>query len=357
MPWVLQVGFIFVLVSAFDFQVLHWMPYSPLGAQPLGLHHCNPLEFIHGRHMCNLVMVIGPHQVCTEWLLLPLPWVGGAFCCSISCSPTIPSIWWGYSYGGLAESHLIPLPSLHAGEGSSVPGLVPSDDTDDSESVMDINPGDSGVVIGYQVDEFTHTWSAEQFVVHSHIHPGFIGNMSSLTHFPLEPGCEDYSFLDQAVADFEQSLDSIFTDSLETPELDTSLDEPDAVTSSVYSGFLCSVNTLSDNSKLQLAPSIRPCKFWCQDRALLASVSLATKMSASKLIHYFSSHPAAFTFQPSTPPGNITLTTANSIILLGLLKKTNKSLKCTTLFLKPCCPSSISQVTLVLYAYAFHMGL
>ena len=54
----------------------------------------------------------------------------------------------------------------------------------------------------------------------------------------------------------EQGLDSILTDSLETLELDTSLDEPDVITSSVSSGFLCSVSTLSDNSKPQLAPSI-----------------------------------------------------------------------------------------------------
>ena len=86
--------------------------------------------------------------------------------------------------------------------------------------------------------------------------------------------------MDQAVADFEQSLDSILTDSLETLELDTSLDEPDVITSSVSSGYLCSVNTLSDNSKL--APSIQTYKLWYQVRALLAPVSLATKMSASK---------------------------------------------------------------------------
>ena len=83
---------------------------------------------------------------------------------------------------------------------------------------MGIKPGDSGVVIGYQVDGFTCTWSAERFVAHSHIYPGFTGKVSSLTHFPLEPGCEDYAFLDQAVADFKQGLDSILTDSLETPE-------------------------------------------------------------------------------------------------------------------------------------------
>ena len=149
--------------------------------------------------------------------------------------------------------------------------LVPSDDTANSESAMGIKPGDSGVVIGYKVDEFTHTWSAEQFVACSHIYPGFIGKVSSLTHFPLEPQCEDYAFIDQAVVDFEQGLDSILTDSLETPELDTSLEEPDAVTfSSVSSGFLCSVSALSDNSKPQLAPSIHTCKLWCQARALLA---------------------------------------------------------------------------------------
>ena len=133
---------------------------------------------------------------------------------------------------------------------------MPSDDAIDSDSVMDMKPGDSGVVIGYQVDEFTRTWSAEQFVVHSHIYPGFVGKVSSLTHFPLEPGCEDYAFLDQAVADFEVGLDSILTDSLETLELDTSLEEPDAITSSFSSGFLHLVSTLSDNSKLQLAPTI-----------------------------------------------------------------------------------------------------
>ena len=38
---------------------------------------------------------------------------------------------------------------------------------------------------------------------------------------------------------------------------------------------------------------------------------LATTMSASKLICYFSSHPAAFGFQSLTSQDNITLTSAN----------------------------------------------
>ena len=94
--------------------------------------------------------------------------------------------------------------------------------------------------------------------------------------------------------------------------MDTSLEEPDAVTSSsVSSGFLHLVSTLSDNSKLQLAPSIHTHKLWCQARALLAPVSLATKMLASKLIHYFSSHSAVFGFWASTPPDNISLNSSN----------------------------------------------
>ena len=83
-------------------------------------------------------------------------------------------------------------------------------------------------------------------------------------------------------------------------------------------GFSAWISTLSDNSKPQLAPSIWTHKLWCQARVLLAPVSLATKMSASKLIHYFSSHLAAFGFWISTPPDNITLNSAN--------KKTGQSL-------------------------------
>ena len=71
------------------------------------------------------------------------------------------------------------------------------------------------------------------------------------------------------------------------------------------------MSTLSDNSKLQHAPSIRSCKLWCQARTFLAPVPLVTKMSASKLIHYFSSHAAAFRFWSLIPPDNITSSSAN----------------------------------------------
>ena len=108
--------------------------------------------------------------------------------------------------------------------------------------------------------------------------------MSSLNHFLPEPECEDYSFLDQAVADFEQGLDSIIIDSTETPELNTSFDELDVTTSSDSSGFLYLVHIVSYTSKWQPTPGIKFCKLWYQARTLLSPVSLATKMSASKLI-------------------------------------------------------------------------
>ena len=51
-----------------------------------------------------------------------------------------------YSFGDLVDSHPIPPPSIHGEEGS-FPGCVPL--VLNSESVVDIKPGNSGGVIGY----------------------------------------------------------------------------------------------------------------------------------------------------------------------------------------------------------------
>ena len=72
--------------------------------------------------------------------------------------------------------------------------FFPPSDTVNSEAVFDIKPGDSSVFIWFQVEGFTHTWSAGYFVDLSYIYHVFIVKVSLLTHFPLEPGCEDYSF-------------------------------------------------------------------------------------------------------------------------------------------------------------------
>ena len=96
----------------------------------------------------------------------------------------------------------------------------------------------------------------------------FMGKVSTLTHFLFEPWCEDYSFLDQAVSDFQHDPDSILPDSINILELAASFDDPD-VTSAVSSGFLHSVGTISVHSKPQLGPSIKSHKLWCQARMLL----------------------------------------------------------------------------------------
>ena len=189
------------------------MLFSPMGAQPLEFVPLQPFG-VYPWQACvqpgdGHQSMPGVHRVAATSATLGR----GEPSATQFAVPQPTHVYGGaYSLGDLAESHLIPLPSLHDGKGSSFPGLVPSDDTVNCESAMGIKPGDSGVVIGYQVDEFTHTWSAEQYVACSHIYPGFTGKVSSLTYFPLEPGCEDYAFLDQAVADFEQGLDSILTD-------------------------------------------------------------------------------------------------------------------------------------------------
>ena len=107
-------------------------------------------------HLCDgMRLTPGMYQVAAPSTL----------CCSVSCPPpAIPAIWWGINLGGSAEGHPTPLPALHGVERSSFPGLVPPDNMADSKSVVAMKPGDSGVVIWYRFDEFTHTWSVEQFV-------------------------------------------------------------------------------------------------------------------------------------------------------------------------------------------------
>ena len=63
-----------------------------------------------------------------------------------------------------------------------------------------------------------------------------MGKVSTLSHFLLELGCEIYSVLDQAVADFEHGFDSILRP-IKTPELNAYFDEPDIMVSLVSSGF------------------------------------------------------------------------------------------------------------------------
>ena len=121
------------------------------------------------------------------------------------------------------------------------------------------------------------------FAAHFHIHSVLTGKVP----LPTWTRVWGLFLFDQAVADFEQGLTSILTDSVVTPELDASFEEPDGIASLVSSGFLPSVSTISVASKLQLAPSIKSHKLWCQATALPLPVPMAEEISASKLIQYF----------------------------------------------------------------------
>ena len=165
-----------VLVSAFYFQVPYWMPYSPQGAQPLGFAPLQPFggypwqAYVQPgdghQPTCSMHRVAAPSTVLSR----------GEPYATQSAVPQPSKLYGGaYSFeGDLTESHPFPLYSLHGGEGYSFPGLVPSNNMVNSESAMGIKPsGDYAVVIGYQVDEFTHTWPAVQFVACSNIYCGF----------------------------------------------------------------------------------------------------------------------------------------------------------------------------------------
>ena len=96
-----------------------------------------------------------------------------------------------------------------------------------------------------------------------------------------------------------------------TAKLGAFFDEHDALAFLMSSG-LCLV-TIFDNSKLQLGPIIKSCKFQCQTRVLLMHVSLVSKMSAFKFICFvFSfSHAAAFGFLVSIAQDNNILIAAH----------------------------------------------
>ena len=140
-----------------------------------------------------------------------------------------------------------------------------------------IRPGDSHLMIGYQVDLLSPGW--QSFTVWSHLFD-FMGKVSTLTHFPLDPGCEDYCFLDHSWRLWAWPW--LFPKALLTHQNWMHL-LMRLIPCLLQDCLLLS--TISDISRLQLAPSIQSYKLWCQARALL----LPGKMSTSKLIHYFSS--------------------------------------------------------------------
>ena len=99
-------------------------------------------------------------------------------------------------------------------EGPSLSSLIgPPDDM--------FNSAAPSTVLGYQVDNFTCSWSVEHFNTHWQVYPGLMDMLSTLVHFPFKWGCKNYTFLDKAVEDFEFDADSISMDTIKMPWLDT----------------------------------------------------------------------------------------------------------------------------------------
>ena len=187
MPWALRWLSLRVEPPTICIMLVSVMVYACTFRFPCGCHvyhwdssYHSPLEYTHGRHMCLLVLVHAPHWECTGWLLPPLLWVGGASCYWISCPAANPSISWGIKFRDCSRESPDPSAFLTWQERSSLPGFLPPYETVDS--VIGIKPGDSSMVIRYQVDECTDPWLAEYFVAESHIYPGFIGKVQ---HYPL----------------------------------------------------------------------------------------------------------------------------------------------------------------------------
>ena len=103
-----------VLVSAFYFQVPCWMPYSPLGAQPLVFAPLPPLGIYPWQAYVQPGDGHWPtpsmHRVAAPSTTLRR----GEPSATQYAVPQSSHLYGGaYSFGGLAESHPIPMPSLH----------------------------------------------------------------------------------------------------------------------------------------------------------------------------------------------------------------------------------------------------
>ena len=130
---------------------------------------------------------------------------------------------------------------------------------------------------------FTHTWLPEHFVALSYISPGFMGKVSTLIHFLLEWGWENHSYFEprrRLSAWFWFHLHWLYSDHNWIHHF-MSL-KP--LLPSVSSEFLHSIITMSSNSILQLAPSIKSKTLWCQAVALLLTVPLVAKC---QLLNWF----------------------------------------------------------------------
>ena len=160
---------------------------------------------------------------CFEWC---------SSCYSFSCPPAIPSIWWGIQPWELGRELPNPYTFPTWWGGVFFSRMCSPWYMVNSESVIGVKPNESGVVIGCQVDEYTCTW----LLLSPHL-CWFHGKVSTLTHLPLEPGCEDYPFMNKVVKTLSMVL-TVLMDSCQHTRtggvLWWSFDEADTIPSLIY---------------------------------------------------------------------------------------------------------------------------
>ena len=132
------------------------------GLSDLSLHWYNSLEHTHDRNMCLLMLFHVPYRSAKR-----------------SCSPTALRQWVPHTTYfcvliGCSHSHLV-------------------------------------------------SWTFSCLVTNL---PWVHRQVSTLAHFQPQLGCEDYTFIDQALKEFEHGPGSMFTDFAQTADLDASLGKP-----------------------------------------------------------------------------------------------------------------------------------
>ena len=149
------------------------------GLNHWGSHHHNPLVYTCGRQICILVLVHGLCPKCVKCLLPTLLEVGGSFMLLTQMSFSLFINMAGHT--ALGPNGVTYSPTFPTWQGRYfLLGFVPPSDTVNSKSLVGNESGNSGVVIEYQSDEFTHTWWAKCSVARSDFYPGPMGKVSTL---------------------------------------------------------------------------------------------------------------------------------------------------------------------------------
>ena len=144
----------YIMCYSVCFQVPMWLPCSSKGAQPLGfatlqLFRVYPWQAYVPRSD-GLWPTPGVKSGCSSHFLEL-----GESSAAHLVVPSLSSNIVGHTALGASQSHLIPQPSLHGSEESSFLCSAASDDTVNSESMVGVKPGDSGFMVGCQVDELS----------------------------------------------------------------------------------------------------------------------------------------------------------------------------------------------------------